>query len=168
MKSKLGVIILLFGFILIGIKNIKERLNIEYQNKIISNIYDNHYKTNEYNGYIEIPKYNIKRLIKDDVSNDTLDKYYVGIMSTDNNNLLILAGHNINLVFHKIHYLKKDDLIYIYMNKKDIYKVIETKEISVDNYTYINKKYNKKTLILITCTKDKNKRFIVICDNING
>lgn len=162
MKSKIGFILFVIGLLLIGIKNIKESLNIEYQNRIISNTYDSH--KNEYISYIEIPKYNIKRLIKDNVSDNTLDKYYVGIMNVENDNLLVLAGHNVNIVFHKIHYLKSGDLVYIYLDKRKVYKVVETKEISVNDYTYLYKKYDKKTLMLITCTRDKNKRFIVICE----
>ena len=84
----------------------------------------------------------------------------------ESNNLIILAGHNINLVFHKIHYLKKDDLIYLKMNKKHTYKVVETKEISIEDKSIIYKKYNTKTLILITCTKSPNKRFIVRGENV--
>lgn len=163
--KKLGIFLLILSFILLGTKKEIEKNNINYQNKIIKKIYDNKNYSNEYLGYIEIPKYNIKRVIKNGVTKDVLDKNYVGLMN-ESNNLIILAGHNINLVFHKIHYLKKDDLIYLKMNKKNTYKVVETKEISIEDKSIIYKKYNTKTLILITCTKNPNKRFIVRGENV--
>ena len=89
-------------------------------------------------------------------------------MNIKNDNLLVLAGHNINLVFHKIHYLKKDDLINLYLKEKEEYKVIKTLEINIDDNSILYKKYKNKTLILITCTKDSNKRFIVIAKKIIG
>lgn len=165
--KKLGIFLLIISFLLLNLKKEIEKDNINYHNEIIEKIYDNHnYK--DYLGYIEIPKYNIKRIIKEGVSNEILDNNYVGLMNIKNDNLLVLAGHNINLVFHKIHYLKKGDLINLYLNKKEEYKVIETLEINIDDNSILYKKYKNKTLILITCTKDSNKRFIVIAKKIIG
>ena len=87
---------LILSFILLGTKKEIEKNNINYQNKIIKKIYDNKNYSNEYLGYIEIPKYNIKRVIKNGVIKDVLDKNYVGLMN-ESNNLIILAGHNIKV-----------------------------------------------------------------------
>lgn len=157
MKNKYGILIILFGLLLYFNKEVYIKNNMIYQNKIINEIKDNHIETDI--EYIEIPKYNIKRIIKDSVKKDVLDNYYVGYMNIDNPNLKVIAGHDVNLVFHKIHYLKENDLIYL---NQDKYKVIEYKEIDINDYSYLYKKYDKKTIMLITCTKDKNKRYIVL------
>lgn len=149
------------------IKKEIENNNIDYHNKVISKIYDNHNINKEYLGYIEIPNYNIKRLIKKGVSNKLLDNNYVGMMDTKNN-LILLAGHNIKLVFKNIHNMQKGDLITLYLNYKTIYKVIETKEIMINDYSILNMKYKDETLMLMTCTNDSNKRFIVIAERIKN
>ena len=164
MKNKLLYILIFILLIILVTKEYKKINSIKYQNKIIQT-YDN-YK-NIYEGYIEIPKYNIKRLIKNGTSNKILDNNYVGIMK-QNNNLTILVGHNINLVFHKIHYLKKGDIIYLYQTYKEKYKVINMKEVNENDSSDLYKNYNDKTLILITCTKDKNKRYMVIAKQIKN
>lgn len=157
MKNKIAIKIIMISILLYLIKNIIIINNISYQNQIIRN-YDNHNK--KYYGYIYIPKYNIKRLIKKGTDNKILDKYYVGKMEIHKDNLIILAGHNVNSVFHKIHYLKKGDLVYL---KNEEYRVDSYKEININDYSILNKTYNKKTLILITCTKNVLKRYVVIC-----
>lgn len=161
MKNK-GLILIILGVIIFNTKLYLENNNIKYHNKIINKIKDNH-NTYNYYGYIEIPKYNIKRLIKEGTTNQILDNNYVGKMNIDTPNLVLLAGHNINLVFHKIHYLKENDLVYLNNEK---YKVISYKEIDVNDYSILNDFYNEKTLILMTCTKNQNKRYIVICKEI--
>lgn len=159
MKNR-GLILIILSLLLFNTKLYLEHNDINYHNKVINKIKDNHnYK--EYYSYIEIPKYNIKRLIKEEVSADILDNNYVGKMNIDTPNLIILAGHNINLVFHKIHYLKENDLVY-FNDKK--YIVISYKEIDVNDYSILDNKYDIETLILMTCTKDQNKRYIVICE----
>ncbi len=162
MKNKLGFLLIILSIILIISKYKKDNINTIYQNKIISNIYDNHNIYKEYKGYIKIPKYNIKKVIKKGTSDKILDQNYVGIMNINKPNLIILAGHNTNSVFKKIHYMKKNDLIELYLEEKEIYIVEETKEIRIDDYKILNDSYNTKTLILITCTNNRNKRFIVI------
>ena len=156
MKNKIGLLLIIFSIFLYVNKQLYYRNNVIYQNKIINKTKDNHLEKVE---YIEIPKYNIRRIIKNDISNNILDNYYVGYMKINNPNLIVIAGHDINLVFHKIHYLKDNDTIYINNNK---YIVYDYKEIDINDYSDINKKYDKKTLMLITCTNDKNKRYIVL------
>lgn len=157
MKNKYGLLVILFGITLLLNKKIYLRKNVIYQNNIINKIKDNHIEKNI--DYIEIPKYNIKRIIKDNACYKVLDNYYVGYVKNDNKKLTIIAGHDVNIVFHKIRYLRKNDLIYVNDNS---YIVYDYKEINVNDYSYINKQYNKKTIMLITCTKEKNKRYIVL------
>lgn len=160
MKNKIGFVLIFLSILIVIIKyNFEYKIN-NYQNKIINNIHDN-YNYIEYKGYIKIDKYNINKIIKKGTTNEILDKNYVGMMDINKKNLIVLAGHNTNNVFHKIHYLKENDLIEIYLDKKEIYKVKTIKEINVDDYEILNKKYKNKTLILMTCTNKQNKRLIV-------
>lgn len=161
MKNKILIILFIVIFTLFLNKKILEIKDITYQNKVIANIFDD-YNT-KFEGYIEIPKYKIKRLIKNGTNKKILDKNYVGLMDVENDNLTVLAGHNINLVFHKIHYLKKGDYIYLNnYNRSEKYKVYKILEVNINDYQYFYKKYSIKTLMLITCTKEDNKRFIVL------
>lgn len=163
MKNKIGFVLIFLSILIVIIKyNFEYKIN-NYQNKIINNIHDN-YNYIEYKGYIKIDKYNINKIIKKGTTNEILDKNYVGMMDINKKNLIVLAGHNTNNVFHKIYYLKKNDLIEIYLDKKEIYKVKTIKEINVDDYEILNKKYKNKTLILMTCTNKQNKRLIVISE----
>lgn len=167
MKVKIGIVLIIISFFLVFFKIKKDNNSIKFHNKIISNIYDNHIEYKEYLGYIEIPKYNIKRLIKKGMNSEILNNNYIGFKII-NDNLILLAGHNINLVFHKIHYLRINDLIYLNLDKMTTYKVVKKYEIRVDDYSVLNKNYNNKTMILMTCTKDKNKRLIVIAEMIKN
>lgn len=150
--KKSSLILLLIPLIFIKPNKYK---NLYIQNRIL----DSHKEVN----YIYIPRFNIKRVIINNTDNKTLDNYYVGKMNINVDNLTILAGHNINSVFHKIHYLNVNDVVYL---KEEKYKVIDHKEIKVDDYSILNTKYECPTLILMTCTNDKNKRYIVILNNV--
>ena len=149
--KKSSLILLLLPLFLIKPKYIK----LYNQNRIL----DSHKEVD----YIYIPKFNIKRVIINNTDSKTLDNYYVGKMNININNLTILAGHNINQVFHKIHYLNIKDIAYINNTK---YKVISYKEINVNDYSILNTKYDCPTIILMTCTTNKNKRYIVTLKDV--
>lgn len=149
--KKSSLILLLLPLFLIKPKYIK----LYNQNRIL----DSHKEVD----YIYIPKFNIKRVIINNTDSKTLDNYYVGKMNIKVNNLTILAGHNINQVFHKIHYLNIGDIAYINNIK---YKVISYKEIKVNDYSILNTKYDCPTIILMTCTNNKNKRYIVTLKDV--
>lgn len=149
--KKSSLILLLLPLFLIKPKYIK----LYNQNRIL----DSHKEVD----YIYIPKFNIKRVIINNTDSKTLDNYYVGKMNIKVKNLTILAGHNINQVFHKIHYLNIKDIVYINSTK---YKVISYKEIKVNDYSILNTKYDCPTIILMTCTTNKNKRYIVTLKDV--
>ena len=149
--KKSSLILFLLPLFLIKPKYIK----LYNQNRIL----DSHKEVD----YIYIPKFNIKRVIINNTDSKTLDNYYVGKMNIKVNNLTILAGHNINQVFHKIHYLNIGDIAYINNIK---YKVIGYKEIKVNDYSILNTKYDCPTIILMTCTTNKNKRYIVTLKDV--
>lgn len=166
MKNKL-MFFLLFLFLILSIfKELKNIKDINYKNKVISNIYDNHRENKEFEGYIEIPKFNLKNLIKSDLK--ALDDNYIYMMNNSlNDKKIILAGHNIKVVFRKLHYIKIDDLIYIKNNDLNYkYKVIKRKYVNIDDINIIEENYTKDILILITCTNKKNKRLVILCEKI--
>lgn len=162
----IGVGCILVSIFLNIFQLISDSKNIEYHEEIITNNFDSYnLKNNDYMGYIEIPKLNIKRLIKEDIK--LIDENFVGFIKESNGldsniGTTILAGHNNNLVFKRLKDIEVNDIIKIKTNIHEYeYNVIDTKVIDKDNYQYYtNDGYRK--LILITCDKILGKRLIII------
>ena len=122
------------------------------------------------NAYTKIPYLMFKKnkivLIEKNTSKDILDQNYTGIWNQNKNleeiNNIVLAGHNIKSVFRILHELDENDEIKLYhKNYIWTYKVISKEIIHDDDFSYFEET-NEKRLTLITCTKDKKKRLIVI------
>lgn len=119
----------------------------------------------DYLGYIYIPRFNIKRLIKSGTDDSVLNANYVGMHrlsgSLDGNDLIILAGHNISNVFSKLHLINIGDIVYInsrlFSRKFVVYDFKIVNEYD-GNYLYDNR---LNELLLITCTRNSGERFIV-------
>ena len=175
----IGIILVLtsiFIFIYLKYQNKKDVIN---QDKIINETFnENNNKKFVYNndnfidilGYIEIPKFNIKRIIKYGTNKEVLDNNYVGLhensSNLDDRGNIILAGHNIDNVFKSLHKISIDDEIIINTSQNSyLYKVIEKKEISVFDTEYL-KQQSEDILTLITCTNDKSKRLLVLAKKI--
>lgn len=130
-------------------------------NEKIDNIINNKKEKELYEGFIYIPKFDYKSLIKSDES--ALDENLVLLPKFSDNigeNNIILAGHNNKYVFNKIYYLNEGDEIILSDFSIDYrYVVKETKYIKVDDYESL---YNDNSLTLITCTNDNQERYIVI------
>lgn len=114
-----------------------------------------------YKGYIYIPKFGYKNVIKKDTS--ALDENLV-LMTDFSDELdgsnIVLAGHNNRYVFNKLYYLNIGDEILISNESKDYKYIVDTtKYIKVDDYESLN---NRDSLTLITCTNNNQKRYIVI------
>lgn len=140
------------------------------QNKIIDNVFsientDINYN-NDYLGYIEIPRFDIKRLIKYGTSSNILDNDYVGLHklsgSLDDNKLIILAGHNISNVFSKLHSININDTVYINTKKNNKKFIVYDKKIVNEYDTDYLKEDKNNELILITCTNTKGERLLVM------
>ncbi len=152
--------------------------SVYVQNKIIDSVFNinvdeikdasidsNDSYSNMYLGYIEIPKYDIKRLIKYGTGADILNIGYVGMHELSGNlsddDLIILAGHNISSVFSKLHFLSNGDFVYIntvgILRKFVVYDVRVVSEYDID-YLLDNR---KNELLLITCTKKNGERLLV-------
>ncbi len=122
------------------------------------------------NAYTKIPYLMFEKnkivLIEKNTSKDILDQNYAGIWNQNKNleeiNNIVLAGHNIKSVFRILHELDENDEIKLYhKNYIWTYKVISKEIIRDDNFSYFEET-NEKRLTLITCTKDKKKRLIVV------
>lgn len=116
--------------------------------------------------YIEIPKYQISKIIKDSVDSKILDQKYVGIWNQNKDlrksHHIVLAGHNVKGVFGKIKDLQEGDEIVVHF--KDViflYEVVDKKIISVKDIDYLKETPIDK-ITLLTCTNDDQKRQIVI------
>lgn len=78
---------------------------------------------------------------------------------------IILAGHNINNVFKKLHYSKIGDEIKIGTYQNTYYfKITERYIINDNDISYFNKRIDKKILTLVTCRNNPKERLIVIAE----
>ena len=131
--------------------NIKTRTNKVIKENNINSIYS---------GYIYIPKFDYKNLIKE--GDDSLNENLVELTNFSNSigsDMVILAGHNNKYVFNKIYSLDIYDQIVISDFLVDYsYKVIEKKYIEVDDFSYF---INDNSLYLITCTNNNQERFVI-------
>lgn len=114
---------------------------------------------NTYLGFIYIPKFNYKNLIKE--GDKSLNENLV-MMTNFSDSIggekVILAGHNNKYVFNKIYHLEINDQIVISDFSIDYnYKVKERKIIKVDDFSF----FEENGLYLITCTNNNQERFII-------
>ena len=126
--------------------------------------------TNNYLGYIEFSNYGIKRLIVNGTDKKVLDKSLVGVYNTSANlddefGNVILAGHNNNNVFAKLHYMKVNDPIKIVTHNNTYDYVVKEKHSIKDNdYSYFKQVKDKKILTLVTCQNNNKERHIVVAE----
>lgn len=154
-------------------------LNIEEIKKEEKNIQDNLSNenitkkvqlSNSYLGYIEIPTLNIRNLIVYGTEKNTLNKGYVGLMNISANiddqiGNIILAGHNVNSVFKKLHYSKIGENIKIVTHKNSYnFKITEKYVISDNDMSHFRKSTDKKILTLVTCRNNIKERLIVVAE----
>lgn len=149
---KIFLIVSIFIFFIPVTKeiSIKTKVNKTIKNNNVDNMYS---------GFIYIPKFDYKNLIKE--GDDSLNENLVEITNFSDKigeEKIILAGHNNKYVFNKIYNLDINDQIIISDFVVDYnYKVIERKIIKVDDFSY----FNESGLYLITCTNNNQERFII-------
>ena len=122
--------------------------------------------TNNYIGYLTIPKINLtkgfldKRSSENDVEKNILVVSGSNYPDTDRGNL-ILAGHSgtgWRAFFNELYKLSINDTAYItYKNKKYIYKIVNIYTQPKIGKLAIYRNYDKTTLTLITCTNNDSK-----------
>ena len=149
---KVFLVISLFIFLIPVTKEVRVKKRVE---KVIKN----NNIDSEYSGFIYIPKFDYKNLIKE--GEDSLDQNLVELTNFSDQiggNKIILAGHNNKYVFNKIYNLDIEDQIIISdFNVDYSYKVKETKIIKVDDFSY----FNEDGLYLITCTNNNQQRYVI-------
>lgn len=136
----------------------EEKIRVDEASSSITNNDYTYYK-----GILEIPKINLKRGFVDMYSNDnTIDKN-ISIIRPSNypdveNSNLILAAHSGTgylAFFANLYKLEVNDEAYIYYNgNKYTYKIKNIYNQPKTGKLEIKRRNNKKTLTLITCTKD--------------
>ena len=161
----LGLILIIDSLSITGYNQYRKIKDIKKHNQIIERDFYNG-NTNKYDNlkYIIIPSLDLKRIIVDDATKDSLDKYYVGLINGDINNNdgnIILAGHNISNVFSKLHQIKIGTIIILKHNQINEYIVINIYETLKNDTSVLETVNNQKTLTLITCTDNPDKRLIV-------
>ena len=139
--------------LLIGLRVYHELEYSENLKKIDNIVYDD--INTKYIGYVEIKRLGIKRGIVMGIDNDILNANDVGLKKIDGK--IILAGHSIENVFGKLHHIKLNDIIDVYLNKKKYtYKVTSVEVVNKENVKALNSSLN-----LITCMYNPNERLII-------
>ena len=159
--------IILSIFIIAYLYFINKR-SIVVQNKIIDSVFSIDNYEGEYLGYISIPKFNVKRVIKRGTSLSILDDLFVGLYeesSLFSNDLIILAGHNVPIVFSKLHEISIDDSVFLINNRINRrFDVYDIKIVREDDFSFFNNRNNE--LLLITCTDVPGYRLLVFLKEI--
>lgn len=133
--------------------------------------------TNEYIGYLTIPKINLtkgfldKRSTENDVEKNILVVSGSNYPDTEKGNL-ILAGHSgtgWKAFFNDLYKLEVNDTAYItYKNKKYIYNIVNIYKQPKVGKLAIYRDYDKTTLTLITCTNNDSKsQTVYIAELVN-
>lgn len=155
---KIIIFISLFLFLIPVIDEIKI-------NEKVDELVDSKKRESIFEGLLYIPKFNYKNVIKKSVS--ALDDNNIEMLDFSDSiggNRIVLAGHNNRYVFNKLYYLDINDEIVLSDSGKDYkYLVRKTKYIDTDDFSDFN---IDNSLILITCTYDNQKRFIVILEKV--
>ena len=155
---KIIIFVSLFLFLIPVIDEIKI-------NEKVDELVDSKKRESIFEGLLYIPKFNYKNVIKKGVS--ALDDNNIEMLDFSDSiggNRIVLAGHNNRYVFNKLYYLDINDEIVLSDSGKDYkYLVKKTKYIDTDDFSDFN---IDNSLILITCTYDNQKRFIVILEKV--
>lgn len=137
------------------------------QKKKVDNIIKSKDELRKYDGYLYIPKFEYKGLIKKGNSNEILDSNNIllvenGSKISDEYGNIVLAGHNNKYVFSILYKLIIDDEVIIYDGKtKYVFTIYERKIINIKEISVLDNVYDSKIITLITCTKDNQKRLIL-------
>lgn len=113
---------------------------------------------------LEIPEWNFKRLVKLGTV-DKIDDQFATLLKGNQKNKVI-AGHNIDLIFHELHNLSIG--MKIMLNEYGIKKEYLVEKIIIVNPEEVEclKETLREQLTLITCAEHDQKRLVVICNRI--
>ena len=162
--KKIGITLVIISLISYGCLKLYKYLDYQKHSIIIDNIFKEG-KVNEYDyiGYIEIDTLNIKREIVYGINDNNLNKNIIAAnkktISLDDHNI-VLAGHSIENVFGKLHYINIGDEIKITSFYETIFYIVN--DIKIVNKEDLDSLYGD--LCLITCMNDPNKRLIIYAE----
>ena len=133
--------------------------------------------TNEYIGYLNIPKINLTKGFLDVRSTENdVEKNIIVVEGSDypdtKKGNLILAGHSgtgWKAFFNDLYKLNKGDVAYInYKGNKYIYQIVNIYKQPKTGSIAIYRDYEKTTLTLITCTNwDSTSQTVYIAELVN-
>lgn len=111
---------------------------------------------------LQIPEWNFERIIKEGtVSN--IDKTFATLLIGNKNNIII-AGHDIPIVFHVLHDITLGMIVYLKKGNQIIEYVVTQKLVVKPTEVRYLEETEKEQLTLITCTDYNQKRLIILCD----
>ena len=159
-------LIIIFSCLLYFVSfKVYQEYDIICQSRIIDNFNTNDF---DYDGYIYIPRFNIKRLIKYGTDSLVLDSGYVGLhdysCDIDSDCLVILAGHNIPNVFSSLHDISIGDSVILGGKLIRNFLVYDKKIVRDDDFSYFFDRRNE--LLLITCTDNAGYRLLVFLKEV--
>lgn len=148
-----SLLIIICSLSLIGLKIYNHIEYKEHLKKINNLVYDN--VSTKYIGYVEVERLGVKRGIVNGINDDILNANDVGLEIRDKK--IVLAGHSIENVFGKLHKIKMNDIVYLYLNnKKESYTVTSIKVVNKTSVESLNNQLN-----LITCMYNPNERLVI-------
>lgn len=175
---KIGYLLLIIGTILTVKNTITERKELIIENNKVESTLQKevgYYRKNiedTYDGVLLIPQINLKKGIyeKDDTRNNIEENVTIHHSSNypneKNSNLILIAhsGTGKKAFFNRINELNNDSLIeFYYQRVKYVYKISNYYTIEKNGYAKIKRDNTKKTVTLITCSKDdKTKQLVYI------
>lgn len=153
-------------FLIFNLSVQKDSDYIVHEEKV-EDVITNKIKMREYDGYLYIPKFEYKGLIKTGESKRILDSN--NILFIDNGSKIndeffniVLAGHNNRYVFSILYKININDEVIIHENSHEyIFKIYEKQTIKITDTYILDNVYDKKIVTLITCTRNNQKRLVL-------
>ena len=155
MKKLFGGLLLCFSLFLVT-------ANV-YEETITMNSYseDKLFLEKEETIRLEIPEWDFERFVKIGTVNHIDDSFATYIPGNKNN--IVIAGHDIPIVFHQLQNIQIGMKVYLKKGNKVVrYTVIDKKSVKPTEVQYMYDSIEEQ-LTLITCTENDQKRLIVIC-----
>ncbi len=158
--KKVGLLIIMSVCIYISVNDIKEETIsfMDYQKEKIG------IQKREDKLELEIPDLNFTRLIKEGTVDNIDDSFAILLRETEKNK--VIAGHNIDTIFHELHNVKIGMKI-IFNNHGDELKYQVEQILIVHPYeAHYLEETEEEQLTLITCTEHDQKRLVILCKRI--
>ncbi|MBQ6538753.1 MAG: sortase [Bacilli bacterium] len=158
------------------VKEEKKKEEVEKKPEVVQE-YDSYYVTDEYIGYLSIPKIKLNKGFVDRRSKENSVEKNIYIVDGSNypdvdKGNFIIAGHSgtgWKAFFNDLYKLRKGDVAYItYKGYKYTYRITNIYKQQKVGKIAIYRNYEKTTLTLITCTNyDSKTQSIYVAELIN-